>query len=239
MPEKESYQPEEQTGKEKTGSLKSRIIGVVAAIVLIFCLILLLDEKVATFTANVHRDVEREKLAGKAWAEKIELPGLENFHKVSEDLYRGAQPSREGFGLLKKLGIKTIVNLRSFHTDRNKMAGRDFVYEHIYMKSWHPEDKEIVRFLEIVTDKSKQPVFVHCQHGADRTGTMCAVYRIFIQGWDKEQAIDEMTKGGFGFHSVWWNLKHYLQELDVYKIQLALLLEKSKRWVEQPQISSE
>jgi protein tyrosine/serine phosphatase len=167
------------------------------------------------------------------------LPGLENFHKVSENLYRGAQPTTEGFGQLKELGIKTIVNLRSFHSDRNMMASRDFFYEHIYMKAWHPEDKEVVRFLEVVTDKSKQPVFVHCQHGADRTGTMCAVYRIIVQDWGKQEAVKEMTKGGFGFHSIWWNLIHYLQELDIYTIKLALLLEKSNRWVEESQLSYE
>ncbi|MHC4292900.1 MAG: dual specificity protein phosphatase family protein, partial [Planctomycetota bacterium] len=217
MVEKELDKPEEQTDKDKKASLKSRIIGAAAAMVFIACLILLLHDKIETFSANVHRDVQKEKLTDKIWAEKVELPGLENFHKVSEVLCRGAQPSREGFGILKKLGIKTIVNLRSFHSDRNKMAGRDFVYEHIYMKSWHPEDKEVVRFLEIVTDKSKQPVFVHCQHGADRTGTMCAVYRIIIQGWSKEEAVDEMTKGGFHFHSVWWNLIRYIEKLDIDK----------------------
>jgi protein tyrosine phosphatase (PTP) superfamily phosphohydrolase (DUF442 family) len=41
------------------------------------------------------------------------------------------------------------------------------------MKAWHPEEKEIVKFLKTVTDKTKTPVFVHCQHGADRTGLMC------------------------------------------------------------------
>jgi len=35
-------------------------------------------------------------------------------------------------------------------------------YEHITMKAWHAEEKEIVRFLKIVTNKNNQPVFVHC-----------------------------------------------------------------------------
>ena len=46
------------------------------------------------------------------WAERIELPGLPNLHKVSDDLYRGAQPTAEGMRQLKKIGIKTVVNLR-------------------------------------------------------------------------------------------------------------------------------
>jgi protein tyrosine/serine phosphatase len=180
-----------------------------------------------------------EALAQKAWATEIELPGLENFYKISENLYRGAQPTREGFGQLKELGIKTIVNLRSFHSDRDVMAGRDFLYEHIYMKAWHPEDKEVIRFLEVITDKSKQPVFVHCQHGADRTGTMCAVYRMVIQGWGKDEAIEEMTKGGFGFHSIWWNLENYLRKLDVANMRWMLFMEHLNRWDEELLITFE
>lgn len=42
------------------------------------------------------------------------------------------------------------------------------------MKAWHPGHKEIVRFLRIVTSPRRIPVLVHCQHGADRTGTMTA-----------------------------------------------------------------
>jgi hypothetical protein len=30
------------------------------------------------------------------WAKKIELSGVSNLHKVSDDLYRGAQPTEEG-----------------------------------------------------------------------------------------------------------------------------------------------
>ncbi|MHC4757952.1 MAG: fused DSP-PTPase phosphatase/NAD kinase-like protein [Planctomycetota bacterium] len=237
-----------EKGSEKTGELiidkkimskRYRIVGAIAAVVFIGSLMLLFSAKVDSFSANVQRDLQEDKLPEKKWAEKIELAGLPNFHKVSEDLYRGAQPTEEGFGELKKLGIKTIVNLRSFHSDRDEMAGRDFIYEHIYMKAWHPEDKEIILFLDIVTDESKLPVFAHCLHGADRTGTMSAVYRIFIQGWSKEEAIEEMVKGGYGFHSVWQNLIKYIEKLDIDNIRLALLLEKSNRWLSESKISSE
>ena len=132
----------------------------------------------------------------------MELPGLSNCYKVSENLYLGAQPTKEGFLQLKALGIKTVVNLRSFHSDRDDIPCIGLAYEHIYMKAWHAEDKEIVGFLKIVTDPNKTPVFVHCQHGSDRTGTMCAIYRIAVEGWSKEKAIEEMAQGPYGFHEV-------------------------------------
>lgn len=149
------------------------------------------------------------------WAEPIARDGLPNFHRVSSTLYRGAQPTAEGIKELKSRGIKTIVNLRSFNSDRDEIGDTAITYEHITMKAWHPEDKEVVRFLRIVTDEERSPVFVHCQHGADRTGTMCAIYRIAVQGWSKDDAIAEMTGGGFGFHPTWDNLLEYLRSLDI------------------------
>ncbi len=37
---------------------------------------------------------------------------LPNFHRVNENLYRGAQPKQGGIERLAHLGIKTIINLR-------------------------------------------------------------------------------------------------------------------------------
>jgi protein tyrosine/serine phosphatase len=149
------------------------------------------------------------------WATPIQKPGLPNFHKIDDGLYRGAQPTAEGMKQLKDMGVRTVINLRSFHSDRDEIGETGLGYEHIYMKAWHPEDKEVVRFLQIVTDKARRPVFFHCQHGADRTGTMCAIYRIAIQGWSKDDALKEMVEGGYGFHGVWQNLKKYIDELDI------------------------
>jgi protein tyrosine/serine phosphatase len=153
------------------------------------------------------------------WAEPIKIDGVPNLHKVSNDLYRSAQPTAEGFINLKKLGIKTVVNLRTFHTDSTLLQDTGLEYEHIYMKSWHAEEEDAVKFLKVVTDSKRMPVLVHCQHGADRTGAMCAVYRIAVQGWTKEEAIKEMTEGGFGFHEVWANLPEWIKKLDVEKIK--------------------
>ncbi|MEW6350198.1 MAG: dual specificity protein phosphatase family protein [Thermodesulfobacteriota bacterium] len=154
-----------------------------------------------------------------SWAQPVKLEGVPNLHKVSDVLYRSAQPRALGMRNLKAMGIETIVNLRSFHSDRDEIGRAGLGYEHIYMKAWHPERKEAVRFLQIVTNPKRVPVLVHCQHGADRTGTMCALYRIAVQGWTKEEAIREMTQGGFGFHAVWTNLPTWIRVLDIDAIK--------------------
>lgn len=170
-------------------------------------------------TAGMNDTRTSDHRAASTWAEAMTLPGVPNLHRVSESLYRGAQPTAQGMEQLHQLGIKTIVNLRSFHSDRDELGTLALAYEHITMKTWHAEDKEVVRFLRIVTDESRTPVFVHCQRGADRTGTLCALYRVVVQGWTKDQAIVEMTQGGFGFYEGWQNLIEYVRHLDIEPIK--------------------
>lgn len=152
-------------------------------------------------------------------ATEITLSGCGNLYKVSEALYRGEQPTAEGFKELEKLGVKTVVNLRNLHSDQDKIEGTTLGYEHIRMEAWDPELEQIEAFLKIATDPEKQPVFVRCQHGADRTGTMVAVYRIVIENWDVEKAIDEMQNGPFGFHEIFSGLPEFIEELDIESLR--------------------
>jgi protein tyrosine/serine phosphatase len=169
--------------------------------------------------SNTEVDLSVDVATRAKWAKRLDLPGLQNFHKVSDELYRGAQPNTEGMKQLEKLGIKTVVNLRSSHSDRDELEGTGLAYEHIKMTTLNIQSKDAARFLQIVTDSGSTPVFVHCQYGSDRTGTMCAIYRIAVQGWNKDEAIEEMTKGGFGFHSLWKNLVDYIRNLDIDEIK--------------------
>ncbi len=164
---------------------------------------------------GTHLDKSRSQI----WAKPIELPGLPNLHKVSDDLYRGAQPTAEGVQQLKKLGVRTIVNLRLFDFDRDKIKGTGLAYQHIRFMTWYPQDKKVIRFLKIVTDPNSTPVFLHCQRGADRTGAMCAIYRVAVQRWPKAEAIDEMVNGGFAFNRRWMNLIDYIEKLNIEDIR--------------------
>lgn len=148
-------------------------------------------------------------------AAKLEQAGIPNFYRVTENLYRCAQPTPAGMRAAEKLGIKTVLSLRAFHSDKDEVESTKLKTERIYFKTWHPEEEDVVRFLKLVTNTNAGPFLVHCQHGADRTGTMIAIYRMTVQGWTKEEAIQEMTQGDFGFHEMWKNLVSYLNKLDV------------------------
>ena len=149
------------------------------------------------------------------WARKLEQPGVANFYQVSPNLYRGAQPTAQGMKELKALGIKTILNLRSFHSDNGLVARGDFKLARLHMKPWHAEDEDVVAFLKIAADTNNLPIFVHCQRGADRTGMICAMYRVVFCGWTKPAAIQEMKEGGFAFNPGWENLVRYIEQTDV------------------------
>ena len=154
-----------------------------------------------------------------AWATPVEKPGLPNLNRVNDDLYRGAQPTAEGMRELEKMGIRTVVNLRATHSDRDELEGTGLKSAHIPMTTFHPEDEDLVRFLRIWADPANRPIFVHCQHGSDRTGMVLATYRIVVEGWSKEDAIREMTQGGYGFHTIWGNLVDHVREMDVDRIR--------------------
>ena len=128
-------------------------------------------------------------------------------------LHRGGQPDENGVDQLKKRGIKTIISLRG---DNKKRFGVKSVS--IPFNPYKPSDKIVIEFLKVIYNKEHHPVFIHCFHGADRTGTLCAIYRIVVQKWDKERAIEEMKK--YGFH--WWhkNLIDYIRNLDIDEIKL-------------------
>jgi protein tyrosine phosphatase (PTP) superfamily phosphohydrolase (DUF442 family) len=156
------------------------------------------------------------------WATPIARPGVPNLHQVAPGLYRSAQPTEEGLHALPTLGVRTVVNLRSMHSDRAALDGVPIAYEPIPMVAWKAEEDELLAFLRVATDPARQPVLVHCQHGADRTGTAVAIYRMVVEGWTREDAIEEMTHGGFGFHSEWSNLIAFLEKVDVERLRRRL-----------------
>jgi protein tyrosine phosphatase (PTP) superfamily phosphohydrolase (DUF442 family) len=155
------------------------------------------------------------------WAVKLKGVGVSNFHRITKNFYRGAQPSARGMRFLESMGIKTVINLRWLHSDRDELKGTSLKYIHIKFNTISPKTRQVVRFLKAVTDPNNQPVFLHCKHGADRTGMMTAFYRITVQGWSKKEAIREMTKGGYNFHRIWKHLLKFIRRADIEKIRTA------------------
>ena len=169
---------------------------------------------VAIFGCGTENSAARADAAPRheKWAVPMTCAGVPNLHKVSDKLYRSAQPTAEGMTNLVALGIKTVVNLRDNHSDSDEIGDLPLKARRIEIFTANMKDKYVDEFLSIVDDTNAVPVLVHCQHGADRTGTMCAMYRILRQGWTADAAIDEMKNGGYGYHSVWSNLPRFIRK---------------------------
>jgi tyrosine-protein phosphatase SIW14 len=145
------------------------------------------------------------------WAERVEQPGLPNFFRVSGVLYRGGQPEKIGVCALKKLGIKTVINLRQSKVDEEIFRGCGMDQVAIPMNAFFPRREGFRRFLGIVSDPARLPVFVHCRYGSDRTGAAVAIYRIKVQNWSAAEAIREMVDGPYGFHWIHGHLKRFVR----------------------------
>jgi tyrosine-protein phosphatase SIW14 len=140
---------------------------------------------------------------------------LPNLHQVNSSLYRGAQPKKGGLQLLKQLGIKTILSLRD-DDERSKAEEAEaktigLGYFSVPLSSFNrPPDKAVAEVLALINSSEYQPVFVHCERGADRTGTIVAIYRIEHDGWTSEQAKAEAKRYGLGFWQV--SMKDYIHD---------------------------
>jgi tyrosine-protein phosphatase SIW14 len=141
-------------------------------------------------------------LAGIASAQN--LTGLPNFHKVNPQIFRGAQPTAEGFQQLAQLGVKTVLDLReagsrSFE-EKKIVEARGMRYVSVPMQGFHtPSADQIDKVLTLFNDSSAAPVFVHCRRGADRTGTVVACYRISHDGWENKRALEEARSLGMSW----------------------------------------
>ena len=157
------------------------------------------------------------------WAQPVIGTSLENFFRINADLYRSEQPTRAEIPDLKKFGIKSILSLRQYHTDPREFQRAGIAtFEH-RMDAGRVSVADLIAALKLIQSAPK-PVLLHCWHGSDRTGFVVAGYRMVFMNWTADQAIDELDKGGFGFHETFYpNIIRTLKTIDVTAVRKAVL----------------
>ncbi len=129
---------------------------------------------------------------------RLSLAGMRNFGEVAPNLYRGGQPTAEGFAGLAKMGINIVVDLRgNRRQEREEVTRLGMQYEPIPWHCPHPRDAVFAHFLTLLRKNPDAKVFVHCLLGDDRTGMTIAAFRMVEQGWTAEEAKHEMEFFGF------------------------------------------
>jgi len=150
-----------------------------------------------------------------AWAAGLAAPGVPNFYQVNDHVYRGAQPTDEGWKSLAAMGVKTVIDLRrkdEHPTEAEKQAveAAGMRYVNIPMNGLvAPSHEQISKVMALLDSTKDGPVFVHCRRGADRTGTVIACYRIAHDGWHHKKALAEAKSAGMSWIEI--RMKRYVQ----------------------------
>jgi len=132
---------------------------------------------------------------------------IENFGQMDEKLYRGAQPTEDGYKALKELGITTVIDLRKDNEAYSKttVESLGMKYVNIPMTGWTTKDESVAEFLKVVNDPANGKVYLHCAAGKHRTGLAGAIYRLENYGWDYDTSYKEMKN--FGYFSGFFHRK--------------------------------
>lgn len=154
------------------------------------------------------------------WAQPVD-PHY-NLYRITPTLYRSRQPDAAAQPLLEQLGVHTVVNFIK-ESDNKWLSDPSIAQVQIPLQTVHVDDADMIESLRAI-QKAQQngPVLIHCKHGLDRTGLVAAMYRIVVQGWSKQAALDEMEHGGYGDED---SLKHgidYINKVDVDALKTAL-----------------
>jgi protein tyrosine/serine phosphatase len=154
------------------------------------------------------------------WAQPVEVQY--NLFQMSPTLYRSALPDSGAVPLLKKLKVATVITFLP-ESDSRWLAAPDIDQVQLPYRTNHVDDADVIKALRAIqTAEAKGPVLMHCKHGSDRTGLMAAMYRVVVQGWSKEDALSEMTQGGFGDSTHFKDGVRYMMKADIDKLRTAL-----------------
>jgi len=142
------------------------------------------------------------------------VPGVPNFHPVGGNIYRGGQPTAQGWTSLQRLGVKTVIDLRrngehSINAERQAVEAAGMRYVNVPMSGIvAPANETVFKVLALLQSSGAGPIFIHCLRGMDRTGAVIACYRIAHDGWRNQKALEEAKS--YGMHWFEIGLKLYV-----------------------------
>jgi uncharacterized protein (TIGR01244 family) len=130
-----------------------------------------------------------------------------NLHRVSDEVYRSAQPSPRDLERLARAGLRTIINLRGGRSHGAWQLEKDAAERHgirivdLVLRSREAPDRESILALPAFFKSIEYPVLAHCKSGADRAGLFAALYRLIEENASASEAQQELSlrKGHFRY----------------------------------------
>jgi uncharacterized protein (TIGR01244 family) len=121
--------------------------------------------------------------------------GVVNYTRVDATVACGGATSIEALPELKKNGFASVINFRTAqesgaNIDQAKAKAAEVGLKYIHIPFQTPTPEIAETFLKAVSDKSNQPVYIHCA-SANRVGAMWFIKRVKLDGWDTDKAMKE------------------------------------------------
>lgn len=164
-------------------------------------------------TDRVHvaaSSVDKARVPDRSSERIYNLPGLANTGRIAPGIYRGALPEIDGYVTLHKLGVKTVIDMRTNGSEKANVEALGMKSISIPIRmSRNGLQEKVDQVVALMANPANHPIYVHCRHGQDRTGIVVAAYRMKHQGWSLSAAEAEMQ--AFGFNDVWVNFKQFIR----------------------------
>jgi len=128
-----------------------------------------------------------------------------SFQQITENIYAGGKPSMDDLVMLRALGVKQIINLQGGNLGGNRqfddivlsiqpgespraIQAESFAAETLgmneislplpsYASLWTSVPENLPKVLNIMAN-AKDKIYVHCEHGIDRTGLVVSLFRV-------------------------------------------------------------
>ncbi len=125
------------------------------------------------------------------------FPGVRNFAPVTDGLWRGSAPTPEGYRALADIGIVAVIDLRAeaeAHEARELAMASGIKVTHVPIRDGQPPTPKQVDEIA-ATINGAGAVFVHCQAGVGRTGSVVAALRVSDGGTPRAALVEALRFG--------------------------------------------
>ncbi len=140
---------------------------------------------------------------------------IDRFHRITDRVAIGGQPTPEQVAELSHDGFNTVINLREeseFNDGPQARAARDWgmTFVRVPVSREAPSDAAVEKFLVATDDQVLYPIFIYCASG-DRAAAFWMIRRVVRDDWTVANAEAEASRAGLQSGKMLDFARDYLQ----------------------------